>query len=115
MLGGTRAARCGVVGRRDADGPHNRHVPGNRGSVEAGDLGGGDFGDGLANELRCAAPTGAKNEGDVVRLDARALADDGCGLLGEREGVVLVMHRGAPAARQRGSRRAVMQRAARNR
>ena len=43
---------------------------------EAGDLGGGDFSDSLSNEFRCATPTGAKSQCDVMMRNSCALGDD---------------------------------------
>ena len=41
----------------------------------------------LADQVAGLAPAGAEHEGDVVALHPGALADDGGGRLGDREGV----------------------------
>lgn len=44
-------------------------------SVESGDLGRGDLGNGFAEEVRRPAPTGAEDERDVMGVDARVRVD----------------------------------------
>ena len=44
-------------------------------SVESGNFCSGDLGNGFAEEVRRPAPTGAEDERDVVRFDARVRVD----------------------------------------
>ena len=83
-----------AVGTRHADRAHDRHVAGDGRSVEAGYLSGGDLADGLADEVRGAAPARAQDQGEVMAGDAGAAGDDLGGLAREIERTGGLMHSG---------------------
>ena len=68
-----------------AHGAHLAGVPGDRRRGEAGQVGGGDLGDHVAEPVDGGEPPRAEHEGDVVALDAGEIAEDG-GSLGGRGG-----------------------------